>query len=68
MVCHKCHKKGHFQKVCRSKSSIKAISAEDTDTDLGFLGVVHNPETKSSPWMSTVSINESDSKLILEPM
>ena len=58
MVCHKCHKKGHFQKVCRSKSSIKAISAEDTDTDLGFLGVVHNPETKSSPWMSTVSINE----------
>ena len=54
-----CHKRGHFQKVCGVKVPSRLFQLRiQIQTWVSLEYVVHNPETKSSPWMSTVSINE----------
>ena len=66
-TCHKCHKRGHFQSVCRTKS-VRAVSTtdqEDNEDDL-FVGVVEEPAlltvpTISSgidPWTVNIFLNE----------
>lgn len=47
-VCHRCHKKGHFKTVCRSKKLVREVLVNDDSQDSQdeFLGVIHS-ETDS---------------------
>ena len=54
-ICHKCHKKGHFKAVCRSKREVSDDSKDE------FLSVIH-PETDSlssteTPWTTNLELN-----------
>ena len=57
-VCRKCSKKGHFQKVCRSKinppqqPTINQVEEEDA-----FLGVVHSNQSLD-PWVVELHLNK----------
>ena len=63
-TCRKCHKHGHFQVVCRTKT-VRVVSAEDSEED-SFVGVIEQSEslmiptvsTGSEPWTVAVSLNE----------
>ena len=63
-ICRKCHKYGHFQVVCQTRT-VKVVSAEDSD-DNSFIGVIEQPEsliistvsTGSEPWTVTISLNQ----------
>ena len=60
-ICHRCHKKGHYQSVCRTlpKQSIQSITSEASEgfSDQ-FLGVVTDSTSHSNPWNATVMLNE----------
>ena len=72
-TCRKCHKRGHFQTVCRSTKSVKTITNdEDTDDSADdeltydrFIGTIEESDTLevptvtagSDPWKITVSLN-----------
>ena len=55
-VCRRCSKRGHFQKLCRSKHTseptINQIEEEDA-----FLGVVHSKQSLD-PWMVNLYLNK----------
>ena len=68
LTCRKCHKRGHFQAMCRTKA-LKSISTEeneDSDTD-SFVGAITHTDPQSleiptissgiEPWMVTVTLN-----------
>ena len=57
---HKCHKKGHYKAVCRSKRLVREVQASD-DSENEFLGVIHS-ETDSlssteAPWTTNLELN-----------
>ena len=59
-VCHRCHKKGHFKAVCRSKREVREVLVSDDSQD-EFLGVIHS-ETDSlssteTPWTTSLQLN-----------
>ena len=59
-VCHRCHKKGHFKAVCRSKREVREVLVSDDSQD-EFLGVIHS-ETDSlssteAPWTTKLELN-----------
>ena len=59
-ICHKCHKKGHYKAVCRSKRLVGEVQASD-DSENEFLGVIHS-ETDSlssteAPWTTILELN-----------
>jgi len=60
-VCHKCHKKNHFEKMCRQKdvNTLEHASQSDTDSeDLEFfMGAISTQQTKGKDWMSNVKVN-----------
>ena len=57
-VCRRCSKKGHFQKVCRSKinppqqPTINQVEEEDA-----FLGVIHSDQSVN-PWVVELYLNK----------
>ena len=54
-VCWKCHKRGHFQYVCRSQVlSVNTIETATGDTGDSFLGTLG---ARESPWEVTFQIN-----------
>ena len=65
-TCCKCHRCGHFQSVCRTKS-LKAVTTtdEDIEDDL-FVGMVEEPEPLAIPnissgidlWMVNIFLND----------
>ena len=63
-ICRKCHKRGHFQSVCRTKS-LKSVSTEDPVEDF-FVGMIDEPaplvvptvSSGSDPWMVDVLLND----------
>ena len=46
-ICNKCKKKGHFQKVCKSKAVPRGIGEIQEDSDEDFMGAVHVDTTDS---------------------
>ena len=59
-ICHRCHKKGHFKAVCRSKKLVREVLVSDDSQD-EFLGVIHS-ETDSlssteAPWTTNLELN-----------
>ena len=68
-VCHKCTKKGHFAKVCKSKvvASVEQ-QAEDSDSSEVFLGAVSAPkevDSKNGLQLLKFVVLRSSSKWIL---
>ena len=59
-ICHRCHKKGHYQSMCRTlpKQSIQSITSEVPEgfSDQ-FLGVVTDSTNHSNLWNATVMLN-----------
>ena len=62
-TCHRCHKKGHFKRCCKTKGGINEVKQ---DGDIGltgdsgdeFLGTV-NADTVSAnkPWTAVLQLN-----------
>ena len=50
-TCRKCHRKGHFQVMCRTKS-VRALSTEEQRDDT-FVGIVEESEPLTIPMVST---------------
>ena len=50
--CHKCGKRGHYMKVCKSRYRIQAVMDDEPETT--FLGQVGNA---TNPWQVTVTVN-----------
>ena len=61
-TCRKCHKRGLFQSVCRTKS-VKAVSTETPENNF-FVGVIDDPAPlviptiSSDPWTVNISLND----------
>ena len=61
-TCNNCHKKGHYQAVCRNKKPAKVRSVQnDEDKDDVFMGTIQSnvdsTKAKEMPWMTKVTIN-----------
>ena len=62
-TCHRCHKKGHFKRCCKTKGGINEVK-QDGDSDLTgdsgeeFLGTI-NADTVSTnkPWIAVLQLN-----------
>ncbi len=63
-ICHRCHKKHHFQSMCRSKhvETLTDNTEQDTDYDEDmFLGAIHDTKTgKNTDWMTKASVNGTE--------
>ena len=60
IVCHKCHKRGHFQSVCRSVNQLHTESGDSDSSSVqgdAYLGVITRGD-RNNPWYITVSIND----------
>ena len=53
-VCHKCSKRGHFQKVCRSVVKVGEVHQTDPNT---FLGVINTQDTAKNSWRVSLLLN-----------
>ena len=62
VVCHKCHKGGHYKRCCKTKANIREI-AEDSEEET-FLGTVNSANAigASAPWLVEVKVNGEDVK------
>ena len=55
--CHRCHKVGHYQEVCRTKSVSEVYSESENEEGPAFLGAVGDPLGHSKPWMVSIVLN-----------
>ena len=56
-VRHKCQKKGHFQQMCKTKKSVNALLAEDSEEE-PFLGMIHaDAVSAQKPWEIDIQTN-----------
>ena len=56
-VCRRCSKKGHFQKLCRSKHTSEPTINQIEEEEDAFLGVVHSKQSLD-PWMVNLYLNK----------
>ncbi|MCY3930012.1 MAG: RNase H-like domain-containing protein, partial [Acidobacteria bacterium] len=61
-ICHKCSRRGHFKRCCRSTANVREIrqeSSEDSsdDTTETFIGVVEGRQ-ESPDWTVTIMLND----------
>lgn len=55
-VCHKCHKRGHFNQCCKSKVAIKEVTQDSEEEP--FLGTVTADAVgANTPWIVNVQLN-----------
>ena len=59
--CHRCHKVGHYQEVCRTKSVSEVYSESENEEGPAFLGAVGDPLGHSKPWMVSIVLNREPS-------
>ena len=59
-ICYKCHKKGHFKAVCRTKRQVREVLVNEDSQD-EFLGVIHSEKDSLSsteaPWTTNLELN-----------
>ena len=63
-TCQKCHRRGHFRAMCRTKS-VRAVGTEESEEEDAFVGVVEEStslviptvSTGAEPWTVTVTLN-----------
>ena len=68
-VCHKCGKRGHFQSVCRNRSSVpvRGVQAsEQVQSEDNFLGVVTSADTNENLWIVTLQMNNTSVKFHID--
>ena len=61
VTCHKCGKKGHYKRCCKTKAAIREIT-EDSEEE-AFLGTVTcsaNAIGASVPWIAKVQLNGNE--------
>ena len=63
VVCRKCGKHGHFEKVCRSTT--QAVCAVDTPIDTLFLDSLNNSSSVDS-WSAEVKVNNKPIKFRID--
>ena len=54
-ICRKCHKRGHFQYVCRSSTNVSSITTNTSEESDAFLGTI---EAEDNPWEVTLQVND----------
>ncbi|UYV61375.1 hypothetical protein LAZ67_1004650, partial [Cordylochernes scorpioides] len=57
-ICNKCRKKGHFAKVCHTKT-IQEVSSSLNDAFIGIVGMQENAEDK---WCEVIKVNDQPIK------
>jgi len=59
-IYHRCHKKGHFKAVCRSKKLVREVLITEDGQD-EFLGVIHSEtdllSSIEAPWTTNLELN-----------
>lgn len=56
--CHKCKRKGHFARKCRSAGGIHDIAEDSAEYDLSFLGeVIINMDSVENEWTENLELN-----------
>ena len=63
-VCRKCHKRGHFQVMCRSKSSGQVQQVTEETTESFFLGVVTGDS--NNDWGIELNLNDKKIKFLID--
>ena len=59
-VCHKCHKRGHFRRCCKSRGDLNEVKQDrdSEDSQSEFLGTISADAVNSSkPWMAMLKLN-----------
>ena len=58
-VCHRCHRRGHYQIVCKSDMIKKVqLVADDSSDDSFFLGAVGVSHGAQDAWIVTLNVND----------
>lgn len=66
--CNKCHKKGHFARVCRNRvvGEVETVPDEPTDDeDRVYLGLVNSGNSEND-WITEVKINDQTTQLKID--
>ncbi|UYV63574.1 K02A2.6-like [Cordylochernes scorpioides] len=61
-ICNKCRKKGHFAKVCRTKT-IQEVSSSQNNAFIGIVGMQENAEDK---WREVIKVNDQPIKFKID--
>ncbi|UYV83251.1 hypothetical protein LAZ67_23000294 [Cordylochernes scorpioides] len=61
-ICNKCRKKGHFAKVCHTKT-IQEVSSSQNNAFIGIVGEQDNAEDK---WCEVIKVNDQPIKFKIE--
>ncbi|UYV73868.1 K02A2.6-like [Cordylochernes scorpioides] len=61
-ICNKCRKKGHFAKVCHTKT-IQEVSSSQTNAFIGIVGKQENVEDK---WCEVIKVNDQPIKFKID--
>ncbi|UYV66753.1 K02A2.6-like [Cordylochernes scorpioides] len=61
-ICNKCRKKGHFSKVCHTKT-IQEVSSSQNNAFIGIVGMQENAEDK---WCEVIKVNDQPIKFKID--
>ncbi|UYV68534.1 K02A2.6-like [Cordylochernes scorpioides] len=61
-ICNKCRKKGHFAKVCHTKT-IQEVSSSLNNAFIGIVGMQENSEDK---WCEVIKVNDQQIKFKID--
>ena len=64
VTCHRCSKKGHFQKVCRAPARARPVQLEDQEPE-PFLGEIRSHSSPNS-WTVTLKLNGTPTELLID--
>ncbi|UYV65891.1 hypothetical protein LAZ67_3005826 [Cordylochernes scorpioides] len=61
-ICNKCRKKGHFAKVCHTKTIQEVSSSQDN----AFIGIVGKQENMDDKWCEVIKVNDQPIKFKID--
>ena len=66
-TCNSCHRRGHYARVCLSRTvgEIEAATESDSDEDVAFLGLV-NSQDPDNGWVTELKVNEHETQLKID--
>ncbi|UYV66521.1 K02A2.6-like [Cordylochernes scorpioides] len=62
VICNKCRKKGHFAKVCHTKTIQEVSSSQDNQ----FNGIVGKQENTEDKWCEVIKVNDQPIKFKID--
>jgi len=59
-TCHRCNKKGHFNKMCKTTgNAIRKVETEPKDDSLGTIHIdTTDTDNKENYWMTSINLNK----------